>query len=74
MEGYGQLWPFCPNFCPNKSDNLLNMALIRTKWDSALRKILKNEFCKERGVKQQSSNIKSLGRNYYMNQAFLSIA
>jgi hypothetical protein len=50
------------------------MALIRTKWDSALRKILKNEFCKERGVKQQSSNIKSLGRNYYMNQAFLSIA
>ena len=50
------------------------MALIRTKWDFALKKILKNECGKEWGVEQQSSKIKLLGRNYYMNQAFLSIA
>ena len=63
MEGYGQLWPFCPNFCPNKSDNLLNMALIRTKWDSALRKLIKNECSKGWLVEEQSKKTKLVRRN-----------
>ena len=70
MVGYGQIWLFCPN----KFNNLLNMALIRSKWDSALRNFFKNERGKGWGVEQQSLKIKLLGRNYYMNQAFLSIA
>lgn len=70
MVSYGQIEPFCPN----KFDNLLKMALFRKKWDSALRKIFKNECDKGWRVEQQSAKIKLLGRNYYKNKAFLSIA
>jgi len=70
MVSYGQLG----QFCPNKFDNLLKMALIRKKWDYALRKILKNECDKGWRIEQQSAKINLLVRNYYMNQAFLSIA
>ena len=48
----------------NKSENILNMALIRTKWDSDLKKLIKHEFGKVRNnEKQIKKNILSVGTN-----------
>ncbi len=69
MEGYGQLQPFCPNFCPNKSDNLLKMALIRTNWDSALKKIIKDEIGKGWNIERQSNKVKLVVRSEHGKQA-----
>lgn len=48
----------------NKSENILNMALIRTKWDSDLKKFIKHEISKGRNnEKQIKKNILSVGTN-----------
>ena len=58
MDGYGQLWSNRPNFRPKFYDLLLTMALIRTKWDSALKKIIKDEIGKGWNIERQSNKVK----------------
>ena len=69
MDGYGQLWSNRPNFRPKFYDLLLTMALIRTKWDSALKKIIKDEIGKGWNIERQSNKVKLVVRGEDGKQA-----
>jgi len=69
MEGYGQLQPFYPNFGPKFYNLPLTMALIRTNWDSALKKIIKDEIGKGWNIEEQSNNVKLVVRSEHGKQA-----